>query len=459
MICKFCNAEIEGETQQCPVCGKLLTEEVSAESVQENAVQEEIAPQKLKSRVLSRVMAICGAVVGLCLLLFLLLTALGVKWGSVIDSLTLNFKTNDMQCKKVYTVSDEKVISKADVVVAAVEDVELTNAQLQIYYRSATIDYLNNNYNRLEQLNLDLAKPLAEQVSAQDETLSWEKYFLKNALETWHRYTALRLLAKQEGFAVSDAIQTLIDELPHAMEDAAASGGYANVDEWLLENYGPGVTQTDVIRYMEDYYVGTAYLQSRYEELVPTEEDIQAYYTEHEAELTENGITKESGKYYDVRHILIEIEGGTEDENGKMTYTDADWEACRVKAQTLLDQWAAGDATEQSFAELAVQHSTDPGSSSNGGLYSQLTKETNFVEPFKAWYLDESRKAGDTGLVRTDYGYHIMYFSASEDIWHYVANTQLVTEQATDMILKAKESFEIEVNYRKIVLADMELAG
>jgi hypothetical protein len=32
------------------------------------------------------------------------------------------------------------------------------------------------------------------------------------------------------------------------------------------------------------------------------------------------------------------------------------------------------------------------------------------VESFENWCFDESRKAGDHGMVETTYGYHIMYY-------------------------------------------------
>ena len=33
------------------------------------------------------------------------------------------------------------------------------------------------------------------------------------------------------------------------------------------------------------------------------------------------------------------------------------------------------------------------------------------VEPFETWCFDESHKVGDTGIVESTYGYHVMYFS------------------------------------------------
>ena len=112
----------------------------------------------------------------------------------------------------------------------------------------------------------------------------------------------------------------------------------------------------------------------------------------------------------DIRHILIMPEGGTKDENGNIIYSDAEWEACRVAAQSLLDQYLAGEKTEKAFGDLANKHSDDQnGKVTNGGLYENVS-QGDMVEAFDAWIFDEARTPGETGLVKTPYGYHIMYF-------------------------------------------------
>ena len=91
-------------------------------------------------------------------------------------------------------------------------------------------------------------------------------------------------------------------------------------------------------------------------------------------------------------------------------------------------------------------------------MYAQLTTATNFVEEFKAWYLDEARKPGDTGLIKTSHGYHIMYFVDKYPIWEYQAEEAIVKER-TEEVTKILETFQKEnpmtVNYKKIVIADM----
>lgn len=107
-----------------------------------------------------------------------------------------------------------------------------------------------------------------------------------------------------------------------------------------------------------------------------------------------------------VRHILVGFSG---DQNEDGTYTDEAKEAARTSAEEILAEWKSGDATEDSFAELANTKSTDTGSNTNGGLYENVYPG-QMVAAFNDWCFDADRKAGDTGIVETSYGYHVMYF-------------------------------------------------
>ena len=107
-----------------------------------------------------------------------------------------------------------------------------------------------------------------------------------------------------------------------------------------------------------------------------------------------------------VRHILVGFSG---DQNEDGTYTDEVKEAARTSAEEILNEWKSGDATEDSFAELANSKSTDTGSNTNGGLYENVYPG-QMVAAFNDWCFDADRKAGDTGIVETSYGYHVMYF-------------------------------------------------
>ena len=115
-----------------------------------------------------------------------------------------------------------------------------------------------------------------------------------------------------------------------------------------------------------------------------------------------------------VRHILVSFEGGTLDENGYRIYSDSEKNTAKLEAEKLLNSWKNGEATEESFAELANKESDD-GDGTTGGLYEDINPSTSFVENFKNWAL-EDHKPGDTGIVETEYGYHVMYFSGYSDM-------------------------------------------
>ncbi len=115
-----------------------------------------------------------------------------------------------------------------------------------------------------------------------------------------------------------------------------------------------------------------------------------------------------------VRHILV-TEGGTYDSTtGQTTYTDEELAAAKEKAQKILDLFNAGVKSEETFAELAKENSVDTGSVENGGLYEDVYPG-QMVEAFNDWCFAEGRKSGDTGIVITPYGAHIMYFVSVGD--------------------------------------------
>lgn len=64
------------------------------------------------------------------------------------------------------------------------------------------------------------------------------------------------------------------------------------------------------------------------------------------------------------------------------------------------------------FADYAAIYSEDPGSKSTGGLYNNVPRG-KMVTEFNDWCFDTVRKPGDMGIVKTVYGYHIMFFEGT----------------------------------------------
>lgn len=468
MKCKFCNAEIGPEDTSCPFCGKALveeemsvqetdgvTDEVSngepsvGESFAEEIKAEEESAKKPMKNVWKLVLAIIGAVAALGVLAVVLLTALGVE---------MKPRANDIHKKDSYTVADDKAVKKGDTVVAVIGGKELTNAQLQIYYRMQILDFANYYGSYLSYMGMDLSQPLSAQQCYFDESMTWEQYFIDIAIKTWQNYQVLALLAEESGFTLDEEWQTEFEALPEAMEEQAAEGGYENAAAMVTELLGPACTMDDYMAYIKLASLSSEFYTSEYERLMPTAEEIEAYFAENEASFTKNGITKESGLVSSVRHILVCPEGGTTDEEGNTTYSDDEWAACLKKAEEILAEWKAGDATEESFAALANIYSEDGGSNTNGGLYKDITPSSSYVESFLKWSVDMARQTGDTEIVKTSFGYHIMYFVSGEAEWINSARTNLLSERTTGMIDDAQGKWPMKVTYRKIALAELKLA-
>ena len=136
------------------------------------------------------------------------------------------------------------------------------------------------------------------------------------------------------------------------------------------------------------------------------------------------GSSKNTFPLVNVRHILVQYEGGTTDSNGRTTYSDEEKAAAMTAAQEILDGWKKGEATEDSFAAMASEKTGDEGSKDNGGLYEDIYPG-QMVTAFNDWCFDAGRKVGDTGIVETEYGCHVMYFSGNSTTTYRV---YMVTE-------------------------------
>lgn len=126
------------------------------------------------------------------------------------------------------------------------------------------------------------------------------------------------------------------------------------------------------------------------------------------------GVNENTFALKNVRHILAAFEGGTTDSTtGTVTYSDEEKAAAKANAEEWLAQWKSGEATEDSFAALANEKSAD-GDGTTGGLYEDIYPGL-MIAPFEAWCYEDGRKAGDTGIVETTYGYHVMYFCGDSE--------------------------------------------
>ncbi len=115
-------------------------------------------------------------------------------------------------------------------------------------------------------------------------------------------------------------------------------------------------------------------------------------------------------KMGDVRHLLVQFKGGTTNEETNETeYSDEEKAAAKTTAEGYFDTWSKGEKTEESFIALVKEHSDDT-TAEDGGLFENVHRNSDYVQNFRNWAMDKSRKAGDCEVIETEYGYHVMYY-------------------------------------------------
>jgi len=160
----------------------------------------------------------------------------------------------------------------------------------------------------------------------------------------------------------------------------------------------------------------------------PTQQEIQQYFTAHQSEYS----VPEQSKS---RHILIKVAPGTD------AKADA---AAKAKAEALVKQIQGG----ANFADLAKKNSDDPGSKDTGGELG-FAQRGHMVPEFDNAIF--TQKIGDTKIIKTQFGYHIVQVEERQAARTQQLNDVLPTIQAT---LIRQKSVAAQENYARALMSE-----
>lgn len=226
--------------------------------------------------------------------------------------------------------------------------------------------------------------------------------------------------------ATEEAIKTCEQNI-----DATLNGSDEPFDKAIIDWLFSSDTKIGSVNYYVDKDTGYAYI------LLKTEEP-----------------TLLDDPTYSVRHILIQPQADGQDASSEQQateFTEEQWDAAKDKADKILEEYNNSDKTEKTFAQLAEKESTDTGSTAAGsyglygGLYEGVVKG-EMVEEFENWGFDKKRKYGDVEIVKSQYGYHIMFFVSQQPQYKAEIIKQL-KEDALENSVK-----DIKTNVKKSVL-------
>lgn len=144
-----------------------------------------------------------------------------------------------------------------------------------------------------------------------------------------------------------------------------------------------------------------------------------------------------------IAHILISAEDHHHSESETV---DAEHKAeeeaklaeAKAKAEAVLAEFKAGTMNRETFEALADKYTDD-----TGVVYENVLRD-EMVKEFNDWIYDEARQTGDTAVVKTDYGFHVMYFLGNGiAAWQAETVDMMVGEAMDDWMEELGEKYAV----------------
>ena len=317
-------------------------------------------------------------------------------------------------CLGSYTGTDHM-----DTVAVRMGDTLLTNRELQHWYWAEVAQYRQSGLSPAP----DFDAPLDTQpCEIQEGVNSWQQYFLECALNRWHTANALIRHSRDNPLPTEEAYKADPEKLDKYMSQMPANKLLYGYNPF----YSPNTLHQRYLDALQDTLSGTALDMAR------SLNYGYMYFTTLTYGLEPGEISDSGEALVSFRHILL-LPG--EEETG-----------CTEQAAALLEQWMKNPkASESTFAQLASRQSRDPATATSGGLYENLRKD-QLPAAFSQWCFDGTRQEGDTTLIPTDEGVHILYF---------VGRTEGVpsqTEPQQELLAQIRDLYPVQTDYSAIVL-------
>ena len=355
------------------------------------------------------------------------------------------------------------------------DNIEVTDDEINTYYDENKDNYDSVDY-RVCKIEADMPEEETEaETEAQTETAaeSTSETTAESASETAVTESQTETMSAEESEAAAKAEEEA--------KAAAMAEAKAKADEMLSKIKDEASFEKVYDKYASDTSVDSLNTDKKKSSISPT--DVANWLFEADRQAGDTTVIEDTSNnaYYvvyfkdryldhtktvDVRQILISADTSSSDaaetdetetaatgetETAETESAEAQEQAkedakaaAKVKAEQILKDWKSGDATEDSFAELAKTYSDDTGSNTNGGLY-EAVKEGQMVTNFNDWCFDATRKPGDTGIVESDYGYHIIYFIGEDaEEWHVNIEDTITSNKLNDYMSNLTADIEVK---------------
>lgn len=380
------------------------------------------------------------------------------------------------QYKASYTAPYSEAAAQA--VVATAREAELTGALLQILY----LDRVNACRAAGEAPMPDFSQPLEDQICPLAEGLSWQQYFLGQALTSWHAQQAALYAAAQPQKITEEAYQpdltdnlhekyiapdlpvndflyqdqpcykpnsvhqAYLDSLGELLNEQAGQLGFSDLEELAKESANASADAW--LQAATDYNLAYMYFTEAGYGFDPDDGAVLDHLRSGEADTAAG-----AEETVDIRQILVVPQGAQIAADGTVTAAPEQWEAARQETEELVSRWQSGGirSLEAEFAQLASEESDDEGSKINGGYYYSVRKG-QLIQPLDEWCFANGRQRLDWTVLRTELGYHIVLLTAVRESALENARQELLSELQQEQWEQWRQEVPLEVNDSAIAL-------
>ena len=331
------------------------------------------------------------------------------------------------------------------------DDIEVTDDEINTYYDENKDNYDSVDY-RVCKIEADMPEEETEtETEAQTETAA--ESISETAAESTSETAVTETQTETESETMSAEESEAAAKAEEEAKKAAMAAAKAKAEEMLSKIKDEASFEKVYDKYASDTTVDSLNTDKKKSSISPT--DVANWLFDADRQAGDTTVIEDTANnaYYvvyfkdryldhtktvDVRQILISADTSSSDaaetdetetaaagetEMAETESAEAQEQAkaaAKVKAEQILKDWKSGDATEDSFAELAKTYSDDTGSNTNGGLY-------------------------DTGIVESDYGYHIIYFIGDDaEEWHVNIKDTITSNKLNDYMSNLTADLEVK---------------
>ena len=266
-------------------------------------------------------------------------------------------------------------------------------AEVSYFYRSTyntVYQNLSSQYGSYISMLLDTSTPLSEQPYPYDAegTMTWADVIADTAKDDIVRITSFADAAEKAGYTLSDEDRATIQSTLDSYREYATYSGFSNVNKFYAAYYGKGVTAKLVSKLQERILLGSSYYNDVLNSYEYTDEELDAYYSEHADELD----------YYD---YLVYTCYPSMTQFDEIEGDDAKAEAAHAAAQAIID----ATTDEQSFIDAVKEFAGE-----DTIVNVTAARADGISINYDDWIVDPERQPGDTAVIDVSTNSYALYF-------------------------------------------------